>query len=551
MAQLINDKLKKEIKALFQALRNPVKVLLFTQEVACDACRQQEELLNEVCGLSDKIKLEVHDLLKEAKLAHQYGISKVPGTAVMNDKDYGIRFYGITAGYEFSSLMEALIMVSRGEPGLSHDLEDLLLLIDVPVHLEVMVTLTCPYCPRMVHLAHQMAMANDDITADMIDASEFPQLVQRYSVQGVPRTMINEISAFEGALPPQDAVMEVLKVVKPRVYERIDAEMRKSRGEMLTAKADSRVTYHVAIVGAGPAAMQAAIYAARKDLKVALIGEHVGGQITDTADVENWLGIPSISGKDLSETFRDHMERYPIDELLDVNVKSVKKDTDFFQLEASDGKIYKANSVIYCAGKQYRKLGAPGENRFIGKGIAFCATCDAPLFRDKSVAVVGGGNSAFTAARDLLPFAREIHMITLLPQFQADPPLISEVTGSQHVHVHKEMQVREFLGKDRLEGLRVESNDGQERFDLQVEGVFLEIGLMPNTDAIKDLVKLNESGEIPVERDQSTSVPGFFAAGDVTDEPEKQIIVAAGAGAKAALSAYNYILKSALMMPSA
>jgi NADH-dependent peroxiredoxin subunit F len=549
MAQMINDKLKREITALFQGLRNPVKVLLFTQEVACDACRQQEDLLKEVCGLTDKIGLEIHDLLKEGKLAHEYGISKVPGTVVMADTDHGIRFYGITAGYEFSSFIEALVMVSRGESGLGRDLQDLLLLIDDPVHLEVMVTLTCPYCPRMVHLAHQMAMANENITADMVDASEYPQLVQRYSVQGVPRTMINEVSAFEGALPPTDAIMEVLKVVKPKVYERIDAEMRKSRGEMLAAKVDPRVNYHVAIVGAGPAAMSAAIYAARKDLRVALIGEHVGGQITDTADVENWLGIPSISGKDLSETFRDHVERYTIDELLDVSVKSVQRNKDLFHLEASDGKVYKANSVIFCAGKQYRKLGAPGENRFVGKGIAFCATCDAPLYRDKAVAVVGGGNSAFTAARDLLPFAREIHMVTLLDQFQADPPLISEVTGSPHVHVHKGMQVREFLGQDHLEGIRVESNDGQERFDLQVDGVFLEIGLMPNTDAVKDLVKLNENGEITVERDQSTAVAGFFAAGDVTDEPEKQIIVAAGAGAKAALSAYNYIVKSALMAP--
>lgn len=549
MATLIDDKLRKEIGALFNTLEEPVRVLFFTQEVACDPCRQQEELLREVCALSDKITLEVHDLLKESGLAGTYGISKVPGTAVMGAEDRGIRFYGVTAGYEFSSLLEALVMVSRGKSGLGADLEDLLLLVDVPVHLEVMVTLTCPYCPRMVHLAHQMAMACDTITADMIDAAAFPQLVQRYSVQGVPRTMINEVSAFEGALPPLDAVMEVLKAVKPREYERIDAQMRTSRGEVLASKADPRVAYQVAIVGAGPAAMTAAIYAARKGLKVALIGGRVGGQITDTADVENWPGVPNISGRDLSETFRAHVDRYPIDELLEVNVNSVKKNGAAFQLEASDGKVYTAGSVIFCAGKQYRTLGVPGENRFVGKGIAFCATCDAPLYRDRSVAVVGGGNSAFTAARDLLPFAREIHLVTLLPQFQADPPLIGEVTGSPRVHVHRSMQVREFLGTDRLEGIRVESIDGKERFDLPVEGVFLEIGLDPNTSAVRNLVELNENGEIPVGRDQSTSVPGFFAAGDVTDEPQKQIVVAAGAGAKAALSAYDYLLGSTLSVP--
>jgi alkyl hydroperoxide reductase subunit F len=362
--------------------------------------------------------------------------------------------------------------------------------------------------------------------------------------------VINEISAFEGALPPVDAIMEVLKVVKPKVYDRLDAEMRKSRGEMLADRVDARETYQVAIVGAGPAALSAAVYAARKDLKVALIGEHVGGQVTDTANVENWLGTPSISGKDLSEAFRDHVESFAIDELLDVTVTSVKRNGNLFHLESSDGKTYKAQSVIFCSGKQYRRLEVPGESRFIGKGIAFCATCDAPLYRGKTVAVVGGGNSAFTAARDLLPFAREIHLIDIMNQFQADPPLIAEVTGSPHVHVHQGMQVKEFYGRDKLQGIRVESNDGQERFDIQVQGVFLEVGLVPNTDAVKGLLALNEKGEIPVGRDQSTTVPGFFAAGDVTDEPVKQIVVASGAGAKAALSAYDYVLKNSLTVPS-
>ncbi len=546
MAELINDKLRKEIASIFEGLKNPVRLVFFTQEVACDACRRQDELLRSVDGISEKITLEIYDLVNDVQIAHQYGINKVPATAVIGDKDYGVRFYGITAGYEFSSLIEAILMVSRGSSGLSRELEDLLMLIDVPVHLEVMVTLTCPYCPHMVHTAHQMAVANDYIGADMVDAAEFPQLVQRYSVQGVPRTVINELAAFEGALPPLDAVMEVLKVVKPHVYDRIDAEMRKSRGEMVASEADPRETYQVIIVGAGPAAMSAAIYASRKDLNVALIGEHVGGQVTDTANIENWLGTPSISGKDLAEVFRDHVERYGVSERFDVSVTFIEKKDGIFHLHTSDGKTFKANSVIYCAGKQYRKLGVPGENRFIGKGIAFCATCDAPLYRGKSVAVVGGGNSAFTAARDLIAVAKEIHIINILNDFQADPPLIGEVSNARNVQLHPGMQVKEFLGQDKLQGIRVESNDGKVRFDLQVQGVFLEIGLSPNTEGVKGFIELNGKGEIPVGRDQSTAVPGFFAAGDVTDEPEKQIVVAAGAGAKAALAAYDYIIKSTL-----
>ncbi|HQJ09376.1 MAG TPA: FAD-dependent oxidoreductase, partial [Deltaproteobacteria bacterium] len=501
MAQLINEKLEKEIASMFRGLKEPVKIVFFTQEAACESCRQQEELLKSLTALSDKLTLEIYDLVKDVEECRRYKISRVPGTAIIGSKDYGIRFYGITAGYEFSSLIEAIFMVSRGASGLSRELEDLLILVDVPVHLEVMVTLTCPYCPQMVHLAQQMAVSNDNITADMVDAAEFPQLVQRYSVQGVPRTIINEIPGFEGALPPLDAIMEVLKVVKPHVYERIDTEMRKSRGEVFATQADPRETYQLIIVGAGPAAMSAAVYAARKDLNVALIGEHTGGQVTDTANIENWLGIPSISGKDLSQLFRDHVERYPVAEGLNLSVDSVAKSDGLFRVKTTDGNTFTAHSVIFCAGKQYRRLGIPGEDRFLGKGIAFCATCDAPLFRDKPVAVVGGGNSAFTAARDLIPFAREIHIINVLNDFQADPTLISEVSSARQVRFHPGMQVREFLGQDKLKGIRVESNDGKQRFDLQVDGVFLEIGLAPNTNAVKGFIELNEHGEIPVQRD--------------------------------------------------
>lgn len=546
MPQMIDEKIRRELRSILAGLERPVKLVFFTQEMACEACRQQDQLLRTLAGLSDKLSLEVYDLVKDSGKAREYGVAKVPGTAVIGEKDYGIRFYGVTAGYEFSSLVEAIRMVSRGSSGLGKEIEDILLLIDVPVHLEIMVTLTCPYCPQMVHLAHQMAVANENIRADMIDAAEFPQLVQRYFVQGVPRTVINEFPAFEGALPAFEAIMEILKLVKPHVYDRIDAQMREARGERYATEVDPGRVYQTIIVGAGPAALSAAVYAARKDLDLALIGGRLGGQIVNTASIDNWLGTPDISGQDLARQFRDHVERYPIAELFDVTVSSITKDDRVFRLETSDGTTYKARSVIFCTGKEYRRLGVPGESRFIGKGIAFCATCDAPVYRDKSVAVVGGGNSAFSSARDLLPFAREIHIINILNDFQADPVLIQEVRSNRHVRLHPGMQVEEFLGGEKLQGIRVASVDGGTRFDLQVDGVFLEIGLTPNADALKNLVTLNENGEVPVGRDQSTEVPGLFAAGDVTDEPEKQIVVAAGAGAKAALAAYDYILRNSL-----
>lgn len=544
MPDLIDAKTKKELKETLTRLKEPVRLVFFSQEHACVACREQEGLLRELAGLSSKITLERYDLLADAGLARTMGIDKVPGTAVIGRKDFGIRFFGMTMGYEFGSLMEALALASSGTSGLPHEIERLLGLIDVPVHLEIMVTLTCPYCPKMVHLAHQMAVANDNIRADMVESSQFAPLVQRYHVGGVPKTVINEGAAsFEGALPASQAVLELLKAVKPEVYEEIDAQIREATGERLARPASVGEIYDLLIVGAGPAALSAAIYASRKNLNVAVVGEAMGGQITNTADIENWLGIPSMSGREMASLFRAHAERYPIAEQIGVKISSVRRRNDLFDVHTVTGQVFRGRTVIYCAGKEYRTLGVPGEKRFLGRGIAFCATCDAPLFRDRNVAVIGGGNSAFTAARDLLGHAREIHIVNILKDFQADPLLLDEVKKARNVTLNGGMRVVEFLGTEKLTGVRLASVDESDRLDLNVDGVFLEIGLTPNSDPVKDLVRLNAEGEVEVGRDQSTSVPGFFAAGDVTDEQEKQIVIAAGAGAKAALAAYRYLLE--------
>lgn len=542
MAEYLDTDTQRQVSEILARLPAPVRLVHFTQAQACGACREQRELLEAVAGLSDKLTLEVHDLLGEADAAHGLGIDKVPATAVIGPAgDAGIRFFGLTAGFEFASLMEAVVRVAEGQSGLSPEVEALARLIDVPVHLEVMVTLTCPFCPRAVHLAHQFALTNPLIRADMVESAEFPHLVQRYRVHGVPRTVINGIHGFEGALPAGQAVMEILRAVKPDVYERLEAGLRELRGERRVAAPSPDHLYQTAIVGAGPAALTAALYAARKGLDTVLIGDRVGGQVADTATVENWPGVPSIGGQELAAAFRNHAEVYPVAERLHARVTRIERADDRFLLHTDSGDRLQARTVIYCAGKQYRRLGVLGEERFLGRGIAFCATCDAPLYRDKRVAVVGGGNSAFTAVRDLLGFAREIHLIHISDRFTADPSLQQEIMAAPRVTCHRNLRVTAYLGDERLTGVRVEAVDGSERFDLAVDGVFLEVGLTPNAEPVRDLIALNAAGEIPVQRDQSTALPGFFAAGDVSDEPEKQIVVAAGAGAKAALAAYRFL----------
>jgi alkyl hydroperoxide reductase subunit F len=542
VAELLGKEVREQVRERLAGLERPVRILYFTQEHACGACAEQQALLAELAGLSKRISLEVHELVADAELAKRFRIDKVPATVLLDrERDFGIRFYGLTAGYEFASLLEAIEMLSSGRSGLDPDLEQLAGRISVPTHLEILVTLTCPYCPSMVHLAHQLAFVNEHVRADMIDAAEFPTLIERYQVQGVPRTVINERPSFEGAMLPAPAVMAILKEVDRGAYEALEAARRKAGGERLAREADPREDYDVIVVGAGPAGLSAVLYAARKGRRVALIGKRAGGQINDTASVENYPGMSRVGGSELAELFRRHVETYAVAERCHAEVRRIRRGSLGFEVVTADGQTFRARAVIYAAGKEYRRLGVPGEDRFIGRGVAFCATCDAPLFRGKKVAVVGGGNSALTAVRDLIAFATEIHLVHALDTFQADPMLVDEVRRAKHVTVHLGAEVREFLGQERLEGLRLASKERPPGYDLAVDGVFLEIGLAPNSAPVSELLALNGAGEIPVARDQQTAVPGLFAAGDVTDEREKQIVIAAGAGARAALSADRYL----------
>ncbi len=540
MSNLLDANTVRKLKSIFEGLEHPVELVFFTQEHACPSCREQEKLLREIASISDKITLRVYDFVKDGDVAVKYGIDKIPATAVIGKKDYGIRFYGLTGGYEFTSFIETIVMVSKGKSGLTKQMEELLSLIKKPLHLQVMVTLTCPYCPKAVHIAHQMAVARDNIRADMVDASEFPTLAQRYNVSGVPRTIINEAYHVEGAVPVEALFIEILKSLEPEEYQRLQREIQKNHTHIRRPKKDH--TYEVIVVGGGPAGMSAAVYSARKDLDVLLISKDIGGQIIYTNQIDNFLGLPGISGHEMAQLFRHHVEQYPIAEHLGTDVVKIDKKGDVFEVITEDNHRYTSYVVVYCAGKKYRRLGVPGEEKFIGNGIAFCATCDAPLYRGKRVAVIGGGNSAFTAVRDLLNYAHHIYLIHRRDKFRADKVLIDEIAGNPRVKIYKNMLVKKFLGDEYLTGIRLVSTDGKERFDLAVDGVFLEIGLDPNTEPVKNLIKLNDKKEIPVVCDNSTSVEGFFAAGDVTDIPEKQIVIAVGDGAKAALSAHRYLV---------
>ncbi len=542
MSRLIDDETGEKVREALSGMDKPVKIILFTRDEDCEACGKQRDFLDDFIPFSDKIELTVFDISRSPEEARRYGIERVPATVVEGEGDHGIRFYGITAGYEFSSFLETVMMVSSGHSGLEPQLEALVRSIGKPVHLEIMVTLTCPYCPALVHTAHQFAYANDNIRADMVDGSIFPEMSRKYDVTGVPKTIINGTHSFDGALPAGSVFMEILKAVSPDEYEKLDEAIREARGMKKTLAAEEGRTYDIIIVGGGPAALSAAVYAHRKGLDILLLAQKIGGQITYTAQVENYLGLPGIEGREMAERFRNHVERYPIAEARGIEVVRVERTGSVFTVTGDDGRVWRASSLVYCAGKEYKRLGVPGEERFIGHGIAFCATCDAPLYREKRVAVVGGGNSALTAVRDLLGFADEIHIVHRREAFRADEALVSKFLASKKVKVHAPRVVASFLGEERLEGIQLRSVDGTHEEEVLVDGVFLEIGLTPNSGPLVGLVTLNERGEVQVGKDMSAGIPGLFAAGDVTDVPEKQIAIAVGQGALAALSAHKYLV---------
>ena len=311
---------------------------------------------------------------------------------------------------------------------------------------------------------------------------------------------------------------------------------------------DPAMTYDVLIIGGGPAAMSAVIYTARKLLKVALITKDYGGQVAWTSQIENYLGFQSITGKELTDRFIEQLKQFSIPVQLGQKVVAVRKNGELFESRIESGLSFRSRTVIIATGKRDRPLGVPGETELVGRGVAYCATCDAPFYKDKRVAIAGGGNSAITAALDLIKLASHVTLINIAPDWQADPIMIEDVhKAKDRVTFLNQRRILSIEGKDRVTGVRIRdlTNDGEGL--LPVDGVFVEIGLVPNSEAVKDLVKLTAAGEVLVDCTCHTSVPGVFGAGDVTTVPHKQIIIAGGEGAKAALAAHEYLLKNRLI----
>lgn len=300
--------------------------------------------------------------------------------------------------------------------------------------------------------------------------------------------------------------------------------------------------YELIIIGAGPAGMTAAVYAARKRLKTLLISDNLGGQPLTTAGVENYMGYQFIEGSELMQKFEEQVRQFPLDVEIKIGhrVESLSRIDSGFEVRTDRGGTYQAKATIVATGKRPRQLNVSGEKELLGRGATYCAICDGPLFAGEKVAVIGGGNSALEAADDMIKIAEQVYLVSLTP-LTGDQILIDKVTGASNLTIFLEHEVLEIEGESRVEGIKIRGLKSKQEIELDIGGVFIEIGLSPNSEAMKGITTLNRLGEVEVNCANETDVPGLFAAGDVTNVPEKQIVVAAGEGAKAALQAHRYL----------
>ncbi len=313
------------------------------------------------------------------------------------------------------------------------------------------------------------------------------------------------------------------------------------KNDKKTAQIKEDILYDVIILGGGPSALTSAIYSMRKGMKTALISKDIGGQVVETSTIENYLGYTSVEGISLVQKFREHVEQFELDILLDYYVTKIN-DGKIKEIFCSNEKVYKSKSIIISTGKRWRKLGVEGEDEFLGKGVAYCAICDAPLFKNKEVAVVGGGNSAIEAVIDLAKIAKNVTIIQNLKNLTADKILLDKLEKFQNIRIITGHVVKSIKGSEFVEEVEIVNLDDNTIQTIKADGIFIEIGLIPNSEFVKDIVSLNQYSEIIVDCFCKTSAKGIFAAGDVTSVPYKQIIIASGEGAKAALSAYDYVL---------
>ena len=517
---MLDANLKAQLQAYLEKVTQPFEIVASLDNGAKST--ELKNLLEEIAGMSDKITLRTDgdDARKPS-----FSLNRIDG-------DISLRFAGIPMGHEFTSLVLALLQVGGHPSKLGQDVIEQIANLEGEFNFETYFSLSCQNCPDVVQALNLMAVLNPNIRHVAIDGALFQEEVEQRQVMSVPMIFLNGEMFGQGRMD----VAEILAKVDTGSVAR-DA-----------AKLNEKDAFDVLVIGGGPAGAAAAIYAARKGIRTGVAAQRFGGQVLDTMSIENFISVTETEGPKLVRAMEQHVHEYDIDVMNLQTASRLVPATEqggLHTVEFESGASLKAKTVILSTGARWREMNVPGEQEYRGRGVAYCPHCDGPLYKGKRVAVIGGGNSGVEAAIDLAGLVKHVTLLEFADTLRADEVLQKKLKSLPNVTVIKSAMTTEVIGDgSKVTGLIYKDRTTEELHTVELEGIFVQIGLLPNTEWLKDSVALSKHGEIEIDARCATSIPGVFAAGDVTTVPYKQIIIAMGEGSKASLSAFDHIIRS-------
>ncbi len=515
---MLDDSLKTQLKAYLEKVTRPIDIVASLD--SSDGSKELQALLADLVALSDKIRVSERFDDDARKPSFTLG---TPG------QDIHLRFAGLPMGHEFTSLVLALLQVGGHPSKLSQDLIEQIRGLEGDYRFETYFSLSCQNCPDVVQALNLMSVLNPRIQHVAIDGALFQQEVEARQVMSVPTIFLNGEVFGAGRMGVEEIV----------------AKLDSNAGARDAEKISRKAPYDVLVVGGGPAGSAAAIYAARKGIRTGVVAERFGGQVLDTMAIENFISVPYTEGPKLASALEHHVNEYGVDIMNLQRAEKLVPGEDHIEIQLANGASLKAKTVILSTGARWRQMNVPGEDQYRNKGVAYCPHCDGPLFKGKRVAVIGGGNSGVEAAIDLAGIVSHVTLIEFDSKLRADEVLQRKLRSLPNVRIVVNAQTTEVLGDgSKVNGLVYKDRAGGDSHRVELEGVFVQIGLLPNTEWLKGTVALSPRGEIEVDAHARTSVPGVFAAGDATTVPYKQIIISMGEGSKAALSAFDHLIRT-------
>jgi alkyl hydroperoxide reductase subunit F len=514
---VLDPALRDQLRTHFTKITRPVVLAMALDDSA--AASELEEMLTDVAELSDLIELDDRD------------DERRPSFAVIRvGTDVAVHFAGVPSGHEFSSLVLAILQVGGHPPNIPEDVARQIEQLEGEHTFETFVSLSCQNCPEVVQALNVMSVLNPRIRHVAIDGARFPDEAERRGVRAVP-TVFLDGEEFEQGRTTLEAILS-----------RLDAGV----AQRVTDAIAARAPFDVLVIGGGPAGAAAAIYAARKGIRTGLVAERFGGQVLDTVGIENFVSVPYTEGPELVSRLEQHVRDYEVDLVTGPRAEAMwTEESGTIAVGLGNGATLHARTVVLATGARWRAVNVPGEHEYRNKGVTYCPHCDGPLFRQKRVAVIGGGNSGVEAAIDLAGLAEHVTLLEYDDRLRADDVLQRKIASLTNVTVRCGAATTEIVGDGRdVNGLTYRDRATGEDHALDVEGVFVQIGLLPNTEWLDGAVRTTDFGEIVVDAAGRTSVPGVFAAGDCTTVPFKQIVTAMGTGSTAALSAFDHLIRS-------